>query len=276
MDTVLKVYNDGSHYVAQISQKNLAKKKISNFFNYDDKLFEKLYFETLNKKIYNAEQLIYIRDGFRANNQDVTDEYIMRSIEHFRLNILARKRRFTRKANLNEWNYFITVTNDDSKHSLDSFERRLKKCLSNMHTRRGWKYMGMFEHAPESGRIHFHGMLYIPDGQLVGEISLKTGYNFKTKKPKSTYENSFFAEAFGRNDFSPIKKFEIENGKAIDYILKYINKTVDNIFYSRGIPTFVEMPVFTEEFLAEMYHFGIKYVLCDDILTRCTHFIMRC
>ena len=63
---------------------------------------------------------------------------------------------------MNRWNYFVTFTYDPKKHTAESFNKKLRKCLSNLHTRRGWKYMGVFEEGFENGTLHFQALLYVP------------------------------------------------------------------------------------------------------------------
>lgn len=61
----------------------------------------------------------------------------------------------------------MTITYDDSKHDEETFRSKLKKCLSNFHSRYCWRYMGVFERSP-SGRLHFHGLFWIPGGARGG------------------------------------------------------------------------------------------------------------
>ena len=37
--------------------------------------------------------------------------------------------------------------------------------------------MGVFENAPETERLHFHALMYIPDGEMIGNIYEKKDYN---------------------------------------------------------------------------------------------------
>ena len=52
--------------------------------------------------------------------------------------------------------------NDDKLHTEQSFKKKLKIALQNFSSRRGWKYMGVWERAPETNRLHFHGLFKIP------------------------------------------------------------------------------------------------------------------
>ena len=78
--------------------------------------------------------------------------------------------------------------------------------------RRGWRYMGVFERSPEKKRLHFHGIFYIPDGQMVGEVSRKRDFSTTQNRMQFVNVNSFFLDRFGRNDFAYIREDELRNG----------------------------------------------------------------
>lgn len=159
-----------------------------------------------------------------------------------------------------------TFTYDDKKQSEDTFRAKLRKCLSNLHTRRGWRYMGVFEYAPETGRLHFHGLLYVPNGEMLGKICEKTDYSTKQHKLQTTHENDFFAETFGRNDFCEVTEMELKAGQRINYILKYLEKTGERIVYSRGIPSEVYAKLGSDDIITEFSDFVTKYVLFDNVI----------
>lgn len=215
------------------------------------------------------EMTAYIKAGILLLFPDypALDKYIADKIERKLHNLYARKKRFRRKANLNRWNYFVTFTYADDKHDEDTFRRKLRKCLSNLHTRRGWRYMGVFECAPETGRLHFHGLLYIPDGELIGTITEKTDYSTAQGKMQTTHENDFFQKAFGRNDFEELNEMELKHGQTLNYLLKYIGKTGERIVYSRGIPTEIYRKLNADEIVTEMQDFGTKYILFDNVIS---------
>lgn len=60
-------------------------------------------------------------------------------------NLLIRKIRFVRKAYLNRFNYFATFTYDSAKHTEHTFKKGLSSALAKLHSRKGWKYMGVWE-----------------------------------------------------------------------------------------------------------------------------------
>lgn len=77
--------------------------------------------------------------------------------------------------------------------------------------------MGVFERAPETGRLHFHALLYVLDGEMIGTITEKQDYSTKQHKMQTTHENDFFAERFGRNDFAELSAGELQHGNTIGY-----------------------------------------------------------
>lgn len=237
-----------------------------------DILFDSLYFTAYKQGLKDNKLDKPMTDFIRAGilklypDLDGLDEYITDRIKRKLNNLLHRKKRFRRKANLNNWNYFVTFTYDDTKHTAESFKKKLRKCLSNLHTRRGWKYMGVFEQAPDTGRLHFHGLIYVPVGQMLGTITEIQDYSTAQGKMQTRNENSFFADNFGRNDFCEVSKSEMKNGKRTEYILKYIGKTNERICYSRGIPTEICKIIDGEDIITEMQDFGTKYILFDDII----------
>ena len=130
----------------------------------------------------------------------------------------------------------MTFTYNDKFHDEDTFRRKLRRCLSNLHTRRGWRYMGVFERAPETGRLHFHGLLYVPAGEMLGKLEEKTDYSTAQGKMQTHNENSFFERWYGRNDFEEITPSQLEYGDSVEYILKYIGKTMNGLFTAVVFP----------------------------------------
>lgn len=232
-----------------------------------DIAFDSLYAHALRLGLKEEELIATIKSGLeKLSFEKDLDKYIADMIEKKTRNFYARKKRFRRKANLNRWTHFVTFTYDDKLHSADSFRKKLRKCLSNMHTRRGWRYMGVFEESPETGRLHFHGLLYIPKGQMVGSVTEKQDYSTKQGKIQITHSNDFFAKAFGRNDFEELSEMELRHGQTLNYLLKYIEKTGERIVYSRGIPTQVCKVIPKNDIVGRLQDFVMKFVLFDDTI----------
>ncbi len=237
-----------------------------------DILFDSLYYQATKDGLKDTKTETAFTDYIRAGmlrlfpQFDDLDEYIERKCKAKWHNLKIRKKRFHRKAHLNEWNYFVTFTFDDEKQTPESFRKKLRKCLSNLHTRRGWRYMGVFEEAPETGRLHFHGLLYIPDGEMLGTLTEKEDYSTAQGKMQTRHENDFFQKAFGRNDFTGISKMQLKYGHTVDYIVKYIGKTGEKIVYSRGIPTEVFMKLTEENIITGFTDYVEKFVLFDNVV----------
>lgn len=187
------------------------------------------------------------------------DEALLRKYKNF----IARRVRMTRKANLADFNYFVTFTYNDALHTEETFRKKLKNILSLLSYRKGWKYIGVWERSPEKKRLHFHGMFYIPDGTLPGEMKEVSGYSFSEHKRKKTHENSYFRERFGRNDFEHmISEFMLDG--AVTYILKYIEKSGEKVVYSRGLPQFFISDIMEDDVICPIGEEDRKLLLFDN------------
>lgn len=268
---IYKIYNDGSHYVATVAAPYRERKPYSRERNTQDydMLFRNLYANARRFGYTHNEMTEYIKENMLKLFPDFEniDEYISKHIKMSLHNLWARKKRFRRKGYLNKWNYFVTFTYDDSKHTAETFRRKIRKCLSNLHTRRGWRYMGVFEEAPETGRLHFHGLFYVPDGEMIGKISEQRDYSTAQGRIQITNSNTFFAESFGRNDFSQLTDSQLKHGNTLEYILKYIGKTDERVVYSRGVPTEVCKELPDTEIITSYIDYVEKYVLFDDVIS---------
>ena len=266
-----KIHNDGSHFIALELVNKLPLKEKSKGLKENlspmDKAFDELYFLALQEDLPFVKQKEFVRNGISKQfgiDSENLDKWLDQKFEVKLRNIEARKKRFRRKAYLNNWNYFVTFTYDDKKQSEESFKASLRKCLSNLHSRRGWKYMGVWEYGKQEQRLHFHALIYVPAGEMVGKIEEKQEYSKRKHKMITRFENDFFLK-FGRNDFQPISKKSLTKGRTLDYILKYITKTNEKIVYSRGIPSDFIDDINDNDIVTEFEDFVIKYVLFDDI-----------
>ena len=273
---VCKIYHDGGHYVATpyFPTHKKPQERTRGERGEIGEAFDNVYAQALrtvkNPRDYKARKKIkdFIRDNLAHLFEDETElqKFVEDECRIKWHRMYMRQKRFERKAFLNEWTYFVTLTYDDKKQDEESFRRKLRKCLSNFHTRRGWKFMGVFERGDETERLHFHALLYVPDGEMVGELTEKQDYSTRKHCMQETVENSFFAEVFGRNDFQAISRADLSRDQSpLDYMLKYIEKTGERITYSRDIPTELCREVFNEDVAAEMCDFVMKYVLFDDV-----------
>ena len=263
-----KVYHDGGAYVAVPPHTCVKKHPRGASFKCDwDFLFEYLYSEAQQLDV--ADIKAYVRKGFDEACSDVPgiDEFLTKKFAKLERNLWLRKKRFRRKAYLNEWNYFVTFTYNDELHDEESFKAKLRKCLSNLHTRRGWNYMGVWERSPEEKRLHFHCIMYIPDGQMIGNLYERRDYSTRQHKMVVTHPVDFFETRFGRCDFEKLGKGQLRHSNQLNYILKYLEKTNERIVYSRGIPTEFYLDVnFEHDVAAEFIDYVLKFVLFDDVV----------
>ena len=269
-----KITHDGGHYLAtpcvRSQHKHVANGKACEDI---DICFDSLYTAGVRKGLKDTKREKALTEFIKAGMVKLfaaysdLDEYIAEHIKRKRHNLFARKKRFRRKAYLNKWNYFLTFTFDGAKHTPETFRKKLRKCLSNLHTRRGWRYMGVFEYSPEKGRVHFHALAYIPDGQMLGKVEEKQSYSPQESRMKTRRENSFFAEGFGVNDFEEINSSPRAYRRAVEYVLKYLEKQGERIVYSRGICTAICRKLTVTDIVTEFVHYGVgTCLLFDDIL----------
>jgi len=265
---LFKIYCDGGHYIGYMPTTDPRKGQRYNRSTPWDTVYDHFSADARKQGLRDSKAKAYIKSGLIDNfdDGDHWDAYIAHRWERDLANRYGRRRRFKRKAHMNDWNYFVTITYDDKKHNADSFRASLKKCFSNFHTRRGWYYMGVFETSPTE-RLHFHALLYVPDGQMVGDIFETKDYSFKYRTTQTAMQNSFFLDRFGRNDFEHITEFDLKYGAAIDYIIKYLDKSGESVFYSRGIPEYLLTHLSKDDIFCEIFDFIPKYLFFDDILT---------
>lgn len=112
--------------------------------------------------------------------------------------------------------------------------------------RKGWKYVGVWERSPEKKRLHFHGLFYIPDGAMPGELVEVKDYSPIKKKVQTTIQNTYFNERFGRSDFKTVDDRSML-GEAIAYLTKYMEKTGEKMVYSKGLPQFFISDIMDED-----------------------------
>ena len=83
---------------------------------------------------------------------------------------------------------------------------------------------------------------------------------------QTRHVNDFFEKTFGRNDFEPLDDDKFSLQRTVDYILKYMEKTGERVFYSRHIPTEIMMAITDEDVSAEFIDYVCKMVLYDDVV----------
>ena len=242
----------------------LPEKPTKNRLMTKKELFEELYARYQSLPRYKRKAAILKRMRPYFSDADAAKLYVETNMWRKTRNLIARRVRMTRKINLQTFNYFVTFTYNSELHTEESFRKKLKNCLSHFCTRKGWKYVGVWERSPEKKRLHFHGIFQIPDGTMPGMMLEVADYNFKAHRRVVTHQNSYFNEEFGRSDFEPLDIQSI--GGAIAYIVKYLEKTGEKIVYSKGLPQFFISDVMDEDVVCPFGLEDKKLLLYDDFL----------
>ena len=200
-------------------------------------LFNERYQEYLHlKKGERRERLIAaLRPYFKTDM--AVKNYVDSNIERKRRNLICRRIRLTRKVNLQDFTHFVTFTFNGELHTEETFRKGLKKTLANFSSRKGWKYVGVWERSPKKQRLHFHGLFYIPEGTMPGLMIEVNDYSLSSHRRQTTYQNTYFNERFGRSDFEATDDKKTL-GRSVDYIMKYLEKTGEKIVYSKGLPQY--------------------------------------
>jgi len=260
-----KVYNDGSHYIAIPHTVKKPKKDLR--VHVKDKAKKEAEKEKKRKEsVVKEKEKVMTSENECVSYTPMSEEEFAQIIQERnrkRRNLYARRVRCMRKANLWNFNYFVTFTYDGKLHSEGSFKKKLKTCLAHLSERRAWKYIGVWERSPEKARLHFHGIFCIPERTMPGILFDCTDYSFKTHKMETTKQNTYFNENFGRSDFEAI---DDKNGlyDALGYILKYIEKTGERIVYSKNLPQFVLSDIWDEDVVCKIGEEDKKLLLFDD------------
>ena len=263
-----KIYYDGSHYIA-VPKENFPSRKCGKAARKSDTQtdsvkakFEAAYAESQvlpkrERKQYIAEKL---QDDFATAEE--AKEYTRRQTERKRNNACKRYTRLWRKVYLQgKWDYFVTFTYDNDKHTEESFRQSLRNTLKHLVSRKGWKYIGVWERSA-SERLHFHGIFYIPENAMVGELKQVSDYSTKQHRMQTTYQNTHFSRRFGRNDFKTIDKNEVI--ESVRYLLKYIEKSGERLVYGGDLPTYFKSDITDEDIVCPTGVDGKKMLLYDD------------
>ena len=261
-----KVYFDGGHYIAipiehyQRSGRKRTTSKKQEVGSPKEK-FEQAFTES--KELPKREQKQYIteviKESFRTKKE--TNEFVTQELERKRKNSNRRKTRLYRKVYLQEWTHFVTITYADELHTEDSFREKLRNTLKHLVSRKGWKYIGVFERSPEYKRLHFHAIVYIP--QMIGELVKAKDYSTKTNRMQVTQQNTHFLKHFGRNDFKELKRDQ-DVTMSIRYLMKYIDKTGEKLIFGGKLPTYFEADIDDIDVVCPIGNGDKKLLLFDD------------
>ena len=190
-------------------------------------------------------------------------EIVKKVLDKEKRNQIVRMTRLYRKVNLQQWTHFCTFTYDEKKLTEEEFKKKLLNCLRHLSSRKGWKYIGVWERSPINQRLHFHVIFVIP--KMIGEIIETKDYSTKNYKMQITHQNSFFLERFGRNDFKEIEHSSLVY-QAISYILKYIRKTGERVIYSKHLQTYFVSDILESDIVCTIGQENRKLLLFDDFL----------
>ncbi len=135
-------------------------------------------------------------------------------------------------------------------------------CLRHQASRKEWKYIGAWERSPNTNRLHFHAIVYIPDGKMIGEIITVRDYDTVEKRMQETFQNTHFLKEYGRNDFKPINPMEISD--CVKYLLKYIEKGGGRLVYSRGLYMYFISDIMDEDIVCPYGVGDMKLLLFDN------------
>ena len=263
-----KIYYDGSHYIA-VPKENFpsrkcgkAARKSSTQTDSVKTKFEAAYAESqaLPKRERKQHIAKRLQDDFATVEE--ANEYARRQTERKRNNACKRYTRLWRKVYLQgKWDYFVTFTYDNDKHTEESFRQSLRNTLKHLVSRKGWKYIGVWERSA-SERLHFHGIFYIPEHAMIGELKQVSDYSTKQHRMQTTYQNTHFSRRFGRNDFKAIDKNEVI--ESVRYLLKYIEKSGERLVYGGDLPTYFKSDITDEDIVCPTGVDGKKMLLYDD------------
>lgn len=251
-----KIYFDGGHYIAippeNFPSKRKRKKSKPPKPKQDENApptpkekFETAYAES--QSLPKRERKKYIKEKLQSEfkNAEQLKEFVARNIERKKINSIKREIRLWRKIYTQaEWHYFVTFTYDGEKLDEAQFKKKLRNTLKHAVNRNGCKYIGVWERAPETGRLHFHGTFYIP--QMIGKIIEVKDYSTKQHKMQTTFQNTHFLKEFGRNDF---KLIEIPRDitQSVKYLLKYIEKSGEKLVYGGKLLTYIKGDILDED-----------------------------
>ena len=226
-------------------------------------LFEELYKSTAGKTRSDRKKFIIHKMKQYFRDEKSTIMYVNEQFERKLRNLICRRVRLTRKVNLQEFNFFCTFTYDGEKHTEESFKKKLQGCFKMMCHRKDWKYVGVWERSPEKQRLHFHGLFYIPEGSMPGELIEVKDYSPIKKKVQMTVQNTYFNKRFGRSDFKTVDDRSML-GEAIAYLTKYMEKTGEKMVYSKGLPQFFISDIMDEDIVCPIGLEDKKLLLFDD------------
>lgn len=257
-----KTYAEFIDYVNNLDQEPAEKPETERSVTHRE-LFEEFYEKSKGKQRYERKRIILSQMEPYFQDKETAKMFLDSQFERKRKNMIYRRIRLFRKVNLQEFNYFCTFTYSDEKHTEESFRKKLTNCFSLLSSRKQWKYIGVWERSPEKQRLHFHGIFYIPDGAMPGELKEIADYSPVKGKVQYTVQNTYFNERFGRSDFEEIGSPAFL-GQCVAYLVKYLEKTGEKLVYSKGLPQYFVSDILDDDIVCTMGADNQKLLLFDD------------
>lgn len=226
-------------------------------------LFDELYMRTFDmkkreRKSYIVKQMLpYFKDGSSCC------AFVEQNFERKHRNMICRRTRLWRKINHQRFNFFVTFTYADDKMTEEQFAKKLLNTLYHFSSRKRWLYIGAWERGGETNRLHFHGLFYIPEGTMSGEIEILRDFDTRKRRMQTVQQNTFFAKRFGRNEFRPIHHSS-ELPQMVQYLMKYIEKSGGKLVYSKGLYQYFETDIMDDDIICPYGEEGRKFILFDD------------
>ena len=284
------ISHNGSTWVAtrtfKLSDKEKERRKnVSDFFCKDEieDLYRKASVEVIGnrggritkrdlKRVYH-----YVLEQLMAAHPDakIIESDVIRGVNRVYRMYLVRFNTLKRKVHMYPWYYFFTFTYDDEKFdSEEEFRSTLTTLLNHLSNRYGWRYFGVFEKGEIGERLHFHGVLFIPQGMMRGTITKQGRYSTKRQQYEYANVNDYFLERFGWNQFDPVDQVKLRQRAGFAYVTKYIQKDNEKLCYSRGTPALIQgVDLDDDVFLLDdegnlvtFNYYGIVYILAKDVI----------
>lgn len=265
-----KVYYDGSHYIA-IPQGGYPNgkgyKKTHKPPPTPEQTDRKERFETAYKdsrKLPRKQRNKFLDEQLKdaIPNDTERKDFIAENKERKKRNLSKRYSLLWRKVRLQRWNWFCTFTFDSTKCTEETFRTKLKDTLKKFVMRKGWKYIGVWEHGGENDRLHFHGIFVIPENGMVGELETISDYSTKRHCRQTKIQNTYFYKRFGLNEFEKIVKSEVKS--AVKYIIKYLDKDGGRICQGGDIKSYFRSNILCEDIVTPYDEEERKFILFDD------------
>lgn len=256
-----KIYHDGSHFIAipqgaYPSGKGCKRPKVKPTEQLTltresppetpKERFETAYKESLS--LPKKERKKHIKEALESVFTDKAElkAFVDKNLERVKTNAIKRKVRLMRKLRLQRWDYFVTFTYSDELLDEETFRKKLTNTLKHLVVRKCWKHVGVWERGSDTDRLHFHGIFYVPDGNMIGNLEEVKDYDTRNHRMQTTLQNTHFLKHFGRNDFRPICRPD-DVSSAVKYITKYMEKSGERLVYGGKLPTYFQSDILEDD-----------------------------